>query len=100
MRSIARWVLPVFVGPSTAVTPRERACEGRERRSIAEGLILPLRVVASAAARLERGTSFERNGAESMTGRDRRDAPYGKSGCRMPHAGCAGSGPFVHAPIL
>ena len=25
MRSIARWVLPVFVGPSTAVTPAPRA---------------------------------------------------------------------------
>src|SRR3984957_4330080 len=30
MRSIARWVLPVLVGPSTAVTPWPRATTSRE----------------------------------------------------------------------
>src|SRR5712691_9985585 len=29
MRSMARWVLPVLVGPSTAVTPAPRAPESR-----------------------------------------------------------------------
>ena len=29
MRSIARWVLPVLVGPSTAVTPAPRARASR-----------------------------------------------------------------------
>jgi hypothetical protein len=29
MRSMARWVLPVLVGPSTAVTPAPRALESR-----------------------------------------------------------------------
>src|SRR5205807_4516275 len=29
MRSMARWVLPVLVGPSTAVTPAPRALEPR-----------------------------------------------------------------------
>jgi hypothetical protein len=29
MRSMARWVLPVLVGPSTAVTPVPRALESR-----------------------------------------------------------------------
>ena len=29
MRSMARWVLPVLVGPSTAVTPAPRAREAR-----------------------------------------------------------------------
>src|SRR5215213_11206193 len=32
IRSMARWVLPVFVGPSTAVTPRARTCGLKERR--------------------------------------------------------------------
>ena len=32
MRSMARWVLPVLVGPSTAVTLRARSDGGRERR--------------------------------------------------------------------
>ncbi|GAB2208076.1 hypothetical protein ROS1_48930 [Roseibium sp. ROS1] len=31
MRSMARWVLPVLVGPSTAVTVRDRADGGSGR---------------------------------------------------------------------
>ncbi len=34
MRSMARWVLPVFVGPRTAVTPRARTWEGRESEAM------------------------------------------------------------------
>jgi hypothetical protein len=37
IRSMARWVLPVLVGPSTAVAPRKRACGERERRVIGRG---------------------------------------------------------------
>ena len=38
MRSIARWVLPVFVGPSTAVTVRDRALDGGSGRFWRRGM--------------------------------------------------------------
>src|SRR3954470_7099746 len=45
MRSIARWVLPVLVGPKTAVTPRARNCGRSERRAmvtmLSEGFQVP-----------------------------------------------------------
>src|ERR1700728_621259 len=88
MRSIARWVLPVLVGPSTAVTPWPRATTSREEteekemgiRGPAGGTRRPLiglnlyHIATLAAANALppplRRTSLERIAAESLTRRE------------------------------
>src|ERR1700686_41239 len=86
MRSMARWVLPVLVGPSTAVTPWPRATVSRdvtEEKDIAirvpasAGTPRPLarprlyhnatRATANLRAHSFVGTSPERIAAESVT---------------------------------
>src|SRR5262249_18722863 len=87
MRSMARWVFPVFVGPSTAVTPVPRAPETRllaEEKEIGiknwklGGVFpaAPSRCVPQCDAQsvvaglcLSFGTSLERIAAESLTSR-------------------------------
>src|SRR5262245_51113122 len=82
MRSIARWVLPVLVGPSTAVTPAPRARASRllgEEKEIAisdpgkgKGRH-PFQASSCTTMRrgeslwLSCGTSLERIAAESLT---------------------------------
>src|SRR3954471_23789093 len=81
MRSIARWVLPVLVGPSTAVTPAPRARASRFTGEENEMAILcpenrkasrPFQPLLYHNATVERlplrcGTSPERIAAESLT---------------------------------
>lgn len=79
MRSIARCVLPVFVGPRTAVTPRERSDGGRERGEIkSQPIVTSWRLRTPAGARADArgsselggGTSPERSKPESLTPRE------------------------------
>ena len=49
MRSMARWVLPVLVGPSTAVTPAPRV---RLSRLAGEEKVMGIRGLFGLAARL------------------------------------------------
>src|SRR5262245_38901115 len=85
MRSMARWVLPVLVGPSTAVTPapRGRASRGAGdenemaivvlvRRPASAAGLAPLYhnappLAAAKADALRLRTSLERNAPESLT---------------------------------
>src|SRR5271156_1556582 len=86
MRSMARWVLPVLVGPNTAVTPAPRArrsrsvegeneigIEGPDCRAGAAGASVSQQhdgkalVLAGTALCLRCGTSLERIAAESAT---------------------------------
>src|SRR5271165_1084434 len=53
MRSMARWVLPVLVGPSTAVTPWPRA-----RGSRSPGELNEMGIPASAGARTGRRVTY------------------------------------------
>src|SRR5580658_2503903 len=53
MRSMARWVLPVLVGPSTAVTPWPRA-----RGSRSPGELNEMGIPASASARTGRRVAY------------------------------------------
>src|SRR5882672_11756239 len=76
MRSIARWVLPVLVGPRTAVTPTPRARASRFAAGENEtGMDIPgkrsrrnlYHYATVAGAILRPGTSPERIAAESLT---------------------------------
>src|SRR5215208_34677 len=76
MRSIARWVLPVLVGPSTAVTPTPRARASRLWGAEKETAISderPVSVEVCTTMRRQSGsfltdrTSLERIAAESLT---------------------------------
>src|SRR5215469_11521528 len=94
IRSIARWVLPVLVGPSTAVTPWPRATASRE---VAEEKEMGIRGPAAGARRPLGGsilyhnatcgpanllptpvrrTSLERIAAESLTRRESGFVPH------------------------
>ena len=87
MRSMARWVLPVLVGPSTAVTLLARAAGGSERigSKAQEPIFSPAhaggsvdRVYAGLAADHAR-TSLERSGAESLTPAESGFVPFSES---------------------
>src|SRR5262245_9438057 len=83
MRSMARWVFPVLVGPSTAVTPAPRARDARAgcweklmaitrpdwRESLGAGLSRPPCITMRRQARawLSFRTSLERKAPESVT---------------------------------
>ncbi|KTS11245.1 hypothetical protein SB3_05050 [Methylobacterium radiotolerans] len=83
IRSMARCVLPVLVGPRTAVTPRARASRDSER----------LDVGRSSASMV--GGSFEREGRRGAVAAraGRRVRPAGRvgdvrAGTVLPHMGC------------
>src|SRR5262249_8520441 len=61
-RSMARWVLPVVVGPSTAVTPRPRIAPELERIRLIRAVLSPTDSVSafSRLARNEGGTNLVR----------------------------------------
>src|SRR5215207_5775694 len=67
IRSIARCVLPVLVGPSTAVTPRARSCGGGERRKFIKEMASCGREAGRFQSTLPRRTGPERSRPESAT---------------------------------
>src|SRR4028119_2407428 len=72
---MARWVLPVLVGPSTAVTPRERTCGGRERRAMPECRVM--RIVPDERIREASRTESPARAALSKS------RPDQEPGCRL-----------------
>src|ERR687897_2844232 len=73
---MARWVLPVLVGPSTAVTPRARTCGGRERRAMPECRVM--RIVPDVRIR---GALRTEKPARAALSKSR---PGQEPGCRLP----------------
>src|SRR5450631_3035165 len=78
MRSMARWVLPVLVGPSTAVTPWPRA-----RGSRSPGELNEMGIPASAGARTGRRVTYTSYLYHNVTKTEGTAAPTSRPGTSL-----------------